>query len=607
MTTASAASGATALTGRSWAWPPVSAALFLAVAAAFVGLFYRWFSKQGEFSAAHLEDWGHSFMVPAITGYLIWQRRATIAATPIRPFWPGLLPVALGIVSYLTLSIGRVPGTHMNQGAAVLLTVFGIALTLFGVRCFRWLSLPLAFLAFGITIAEAVMLAITWPLQLIASQGAYVMLALIGRVAGFQVGVEGNVLTVITAQGREFPLNVAEACSGMRMVVAFIALGAAVAVIACRLWWQRIAVFVLAVPVALLMNIIRVAVLGLLTLGNPDLAQGEAHTLIGTLLLIPGLGVFLVVVWALNAIVVLPSEPKPAPVRGFTPRLAGPTAGALLALLSVSALGTGYAISAYKYHLTKLPIEAPGGRTLASNLPRETDSWRTVGADRVESAEVLEELGTRNYVNRYYAEKNPAPGARPRVIELHAAYYTGQIDTVPHVPERCFVGGGLQQASSARVVPLDLDRSRWIPDPGAPAGEEPVFTARTSTRWSDSRGARVRLPRGIESVGLRASGYQVPRVGEIFAGYFFIANGGIATSANDVRLLAFDLTDDYAFYLKVQFNGSSAQGIGSPEELAEVASDLLDELLPDLMMCVPDWVEVTQGRYPPDRTTTPAG
>ena len=50
------------------------------------------------------------------------------------------------------------------------------------------------------------------------------------------------------------------------------------------------------------MNIVRVAVLGLATLGDADLAQGEAHTLIGTLLLIPGLGLFLAVGWALEKI-----------------------------------------------------------------------------------------------------------------------------------------------------------------------------------------------------------------------------------------------------------------------------------------------------------------
>ena len=62
-------------------------------------------------------------------------------------------------------------------------------------------------------------------------------------------------------------------------------------------------VVLLAGPVAVFMNIVRVAVLGLLTLIDPNLAAGDAHTIIGTVLLVPSLGLFLGVVWALNRVV----------------------------------------------------------------------------------------------------------------------------------------------------------------------------------------------------------------------------------------------------------------------------------------------------------------
>ncbi len=602
MTTAPAQQGAVAAaqSPTAGALSPASIAIAAMTAVAFIGLFFRWFGKQSEFSLAKLEDWGHAFFVPAITAYLIWQRRQQIAATSPSVFLPGLIPVLLGIAVYLQYSYAPIPGTHMIQGFAVVLAVFGIGLTLLGPDTSRFLALPIAFLAFGVTISEMIMLTITWPMQLIASQGAHVLLGVLGLLAGFQVDVDGNILTIINSQGEEFPLNVAQACSGMRMVVAFVALGATVALLSCRLWWQRIAVFLLAVPIALIMNILRVAVLGLLTLRNPDLAQGEAHTLIGTLLLIPGLGFFLGVVWILNKVVDLPKPVAPTPTRPFRPGLAKPTAAVLLAVLSVCALGMGWSIRTLGIHLDKLPIYAPEGRTLGT-VPRETESWRAVGPDKIETAEVLEELGTQNYVTRVYVEKNPPEGRPPRSVELHAAYYTDQIDTVPHVPERCFVGGGLQRTAESTVMPMQLDRSGWIPPGAVGALGEPVMAARTSTKWSPARGARVNLPRGIDDIGLRTSGYSIPRMGEIYAGYFFIANGAIATSAEQVRLLAFDLSNDYAYYLKVQFNAAAGSQIDSPEELAEVSADLLSELLPDLMRCVPDWVEVSAGRYPPDR------
>jgi exosortase/archaeosortase family protein len=85
--------------------------------------------------------------------------------------------------------------------------------------------------------------------------------------------------------------------------VAFFALSGATALLACRHWWQRIALLLMAAPVAIAVNIGRVAVLGLLSLGNQDLSQGQMHMLIGDLLLIPGLLLFLLVVWILNRLV----------------------------------------------------------------------------------------------------------------------------------------------------------------------------------------------------------------------------------------------------------------------------------------------------------------
>ena len=262
-----------------------------------------------------------------------------------------------------------------------------------------------------------------------------------------------------------------------------------------------------------------------------------------------------------------------------------------------SAIGMGWAINYYKIHLNKLPIYAPGNRVV-STIPRETDSWVQVGADQIVSAEVLEELGTANYVTRVFMEKNPPEGQQARIIELHAAYYTDQIDTVPHVPERCFVGAGITQSGESTPVPLHLDQSGWLLDEAASTQDRPIYTASTSRRWSDTRGKRVRLPQDIENVRIRTSKYLSQGGRELFAGYFFVANGGVAASAEEVRFLAFDLRNDYAFYLKVQFN---SQTVSSYDEFAAVSSSLLSELLPDLMLCVPDWVEVQNGRYPADR------
>ncbi len=272
----------------------------------YVGLFWRWFERQHLFSWSKLEDWGHAYLIPVISLYLVWQKREELARAEFRTFWPGVVPVLVGIAGYFYAVVGI--RSHMVEGLFVILTVFGLTLLLLGTQAMRYLFLPIAFLVFGVTLAERVMIEITFALQLLASQGSWVMLGIIGMPFGFSVELDGNTLHVVTNAGEVHPLNVAEACSGMRMVVAFYALGGAAALVGCSQWWQRIALLLLAGPVALLMNMVRVTVLGLLTLVDPELAAGNAHTLIGTILLVPSLMLFLGVVWALNRVVDSPEK-----------------------------------------------------------------------------------------------------------------------------------------------------------------------------------------------------------------------------------------------------------------------------------------------------------
>jgi exosortase len=597
-----------------------SGLLFLA----FVGLFFRWFRSQHEWSWNFPEDWAHAYFIPVISGYLIWQRRQELMALRPAVFWPALAPFLLGIACYFLGVVGV--KNHMVQGWSIILTLFGLVFLLLGPSIMRLLLVPILYLVFAVTVSEKIMITITFPLQLLAAQGAGVILRVLGAVFNFGAEVDGNVLTVITSAGKPVPLDVAEACAGMRMVIAFFALGAAVAVLACRHWWQRVTLLLLAAPIALLMNSIRVAVLGIAALFDQKLASGGAHQLIGTILLLPSLGLFMLVVWALNRVV---DEPPHRPAPPPSPRVAmpwrvlrGPAFVVALTVMAVSALGMGVSIRAAKIYLQKKPITPPAygtgtrSRTL-NDLPRETESWTQQGQDSIESAEVLETLGTSNYVTRVYGHKEPDPDHRgqfraaPPFITLHAAYYTGMIDTVPHVPERCFVGSGMSIVGGPWTVPAPLNTAGWRPDADTAADQRgPLFTTRTSNLYSELHGKRVRLPRGLSpgnpDLSIRVNEYApgtrqgaggggpAPRV---FAGYFFIANGGTVSSAEGVRLLAFNLSDDYAYYLKIQFTST---GVQSAEDLGRAAGGLLDDLLGELMLCVPDWTDVEQGRYPPD-------
>lgn len=267
-----------------------------------VWLFHQWFLFQFKVSWENKEDWGHTLVIPFISGYLLWQSREAIARTPVRVFWPALVPFLVGIHAYANNLFFI--SNPMLQGFSMILCLGSLILFCTGPAMLRHAFLPILYLVLMVTIAESIMLSITFNLQLLASQGSWLMLSLIGEpFQWFSVDLVGNRLDILTSTGVLHPLNVAEACSGMRMVVAFYALAGAVALLGCSQWWQRIALILLAGPVAILMNMVRVTVLGLLTLFDPNLAAGDAHTLIGTILLVPSLGLFLGVVWVLNRIV----------------------------------------------------------------------------------------------------------------------------------------------------------------------------------------------------------------------------------------------------------------------------------------------------------------
>lgn len=276
------------------------------LAAAFVLLFYNWFLTQHGHSKGN-GDWSHAYIVPLVSLYLLWQHREQLANLRTSTFWPGLIPMMTGIVSYVYFVVG-IPN-HFGQGLAMILTLFGLVLLMLGPKAMTWCFFPIAYLACGITLPEKVMTMMTWPLQQFAAKASYVVL----NVIGVTTDIAGTQITVYDSSMNAHPLNIAEACSGMRMVIAFIALGVAVALVGTKMWWKRVVLLSLGAPVALLINVARVVVLGVASLYDPRWAGGQAHMFIGTLLLLPGFVLFMGVLWCMHK--AIPETPEASPVK----------------------------------------------------------------------------------------------------------------------------------------------------------------------------------------------------------------------------------------------------------------------------------------------------
>ncbi len=213
-----------------------------------------------------VQDYSHGFLIAPLSLYFIWERRAKLRRAPIEGSWWGLLPLGLGA---LTLGIGRLGAELMNMRVSFVLTVMGLVLLLLGRRVFRVIAFPLLFLFLMVPLPQSLVNVIAFPLQLVAADTAVEALHWL-RIPALR---EGNIIHLPDAQ-----LFVAEACSGLRSLMALVTLGVLFAYFFRKSMVERIIIVLSAIPIAILVNAFRVALTGVLTqrFGQQS-AEGVIH------------------------------------------------------------------------------------------------------------------------------------------------------------------------------------------------------------------------------------------------------------------------------------------------------------------------------------------
>lgn len=248
------------LTQRRFAIASAAGTSLLAVAIFGPILFYmaRQWSNQADYS--------HGFLIAPLAVYFAWERRKKLRRTPIEPSWWGLLPLALGA---LALVVGRLGVELMSMRVGFVLTLIGLNLLLLGVPMFRILAFPMGFLFLMVPLPQSLVNVIAFPLQLIAADLAVQLLQL------FQYPVlrEGNIIHLPETQ-----LFVAEACSGLRSLMALGTLGVVFAYFFRKHWLERLILVASTLPIAVLVNGFRVWLTAVLTFNfGQDAASGLVH------------------------------------------------------------------------------------------------------------------------------------------------------------------------------------------------------------------------------------------------------------------------------------------------------------------------------------------
>ncbi|NJN85213.1 MAG: exosortase/archaeosortase family protein [Leptolyngbyaceae cyanobacterium SL_7_1] len=212
------------------------------------------------------EDYSHGFLIVPLSLYFLWERREKLAELPAEGSWWGLLPLLLASV---TLFIGRLGVEYMNQRLSFVLLVNGLVLLLLGRQIYKAMAFPCSSSSSWCRSPSPSLNTIAFPLQLIAAGMAVSALHLVGVPAL----LEGNIIHL--ANG---PLFVAEACSGLRSLMALITLGVVFAYFFRRNLGERIVIVLSTIPIAIVVNSFRVALTGVLAHHfGPDAAGGVVH------------------------------------------------------------------------------------------------------------------------------------------------------------------------------------------------------------------------------------------------------------------------------------------------------------------------------------------
>jgi exosortase D (VPLPA-CTERM-specific) len=374
------------------------------------------------------EEYSHGIVV-VLLAILIALHRLQEAKPVVRPSWSGvpLLAMAGGMQCVAQLAAFD---TIAEYGLIVGLV--GLCLSFLGTRATRAMLPGLIYLIFAVPLPHLFQATLSQKLQLLSSSLGVLPLELLG-IPVFQ---EGNVIDL-----GGFSLQVVEACNGLRYLFPLMSFGYLVALLLEARFWKRAVIFLSTIPIAVLLNASRIAVIGVtVDLWGQKMAEGFIHDFEGWSVFILCLAILLGETYLLQRIgkagrfryeyLSLPKRPL---VGGVVNKLAPPVLAFLLTLASALVFGTN--------QLENIPEIHPAHPPLAS-FPLSLGAWE--GQQSSLSPDVLNALQLSDYWLADYKTNTVAAS-----INLYIAYYESQrIGATTHSPSNCIPGGGWQIESS---------------------------------------------------------------------------------------------------------------------------------------------------------------
>ncbi|MFA5041086.1 MAG: VPLPA-CTERM-specific exosortase XrtD, partial [Bdellovibrionales bacterium] len=384
------------------------------------------------------EEYSHGYLIPLIS--VLWGLRL-LQKSPVETKLSlgGISILAIGIVF---LFLGRLVANNWLSQISIVVSLTGYLGAFWGWAFLKRIAAPLFFLLFAVPLPATVLPSLTAGMQLVSSDLGVGGLQLLG----YSVYQEGNVIDLGVIK-----LQVAEACSGLRYLFPLMSLGFLVAFHVYETKWKRAVLFLSTIPIAILVNGIRIALTGMVANSfGVKVIEGDIHEFEGFVVFIFCLAALMLVKTLLdrfgskeegNAIEnILPSFDAPLGVR--TPYLTKQIVIASFLIVLVSTFGASVFADS-----SRQPVL---GRQSFANFPMRLDDW--YGRTEPLSTDELISLKLTDYLLTVFSqEKEGLP------VTFYIAYYESQRQgSSIHSPQICLPGSGWKIASR-EVKHIDLN------------------------------------------------------------------------------------------------------------------------------------------------------
>ena len=219
--------------------------------------------------------YGHGFLVPFISAYIVWLKRNKLKELAVRPTAWGWPVLGIGVVVLMLSAVWRV---YFSSAFSFLIVITGLILLFAGKEHLKILTFPLTFLLFMIPLPLVVISGISFKLKILAAQISTVII----NTLGVPALREGSVIKTLHAY-----VVVEDPCSGIRSLIALIAVGALMAYFSRLSRVRQTILFLSSIPIAVATNIIRITAVSLASeMYGMEFATGKFHDFMGMMVFV---------------------------------------------------------------------------------------------------------------------------------------------------------------------------------------------------------------------------------------------------------------------------------------------------------------------------------